>query len=54
MPRRFWIFLGLIILIVATNLSLYSCTNSDCVARGGHTEIIWGNHFQWVCEGAHG
>lgn len=52
MPRRFWIYLGTIILIVVINLSLYSCTNSNCVARGGHTEIIWGGRAGWVCEGA--
>jgi hypothetical protein len=54
MTSRIMVLLGVLILVIVANFSLYSCTNSDCVARGGHTEFVWGSHVQWVCQGAHG
>lgn len=49
-PMSFFIIV--IVLILACNFGLYSCTNSNCISRGGHTEIVWGGHGGWTCEGA--
>lgn len=52
MKNRWLLLIGALALALVTNFGLYSCTNSNCVDRGGHTEIVWGNKVGWTCVGA--
>ena len=50
--RSWVVFLVAFVIAIGLNCGLYSCTNSNCKDRGGHTEFIWGSHTYWTCVGA--
>lgn len=40
-----------LVIVLAINCALYSCTNASCKRSGGHTVIVWGGRGGWFCDG---